>query len=51
MNRDQIIEIAHKDPRFMQGVDTMEEMLQHSPIMPEDMDDAIKLLEIGRAHV
>ena len=47
MNREQIIELAHKDPRFTQGVDTMEEMLQHSPIMPEDMDEAIKLLEFA----
>jgi len=47
MNREQIIELAHKDPRFQQGVDTMEEMLQHSPIMPEDMDEAIKLLEFA----
>jgi hypothetical protein len=47
MNREQIIQLAHKDPRFMQGVDTMEEMLKHSPIMPEDMDDAIKLLEFA----
>jgi len=45
MNRQQIIKLAHQDPRFMQGVDTMEEMLQHSPIMPEDMDEAIQLLE------
>jgi hypothetical protein len=47
MNRQQIIELAHQDPRFMQGVDTMEEMLQHSPIMPEDMDEAIQLLEFA----
>jgi len=47
MNREQIIELAHQDPRFMQGVDTMEEMLQHSPIMPEDMDEAIQLLEFA----
>lgn len=45
MNREQIIQLANQDPRFMQGVDTMEEMLQHSPIMPEDMDEAIQLLE------
>lgn len=47
MNREQIIELAHKDPRFAQGVDTMEEMLQQSPIMPEDMDEAIQLLEFA----
>lgn len=47
MNRDQIIQIAQQDPRFMQGVDTMEEMLQQSPIMPEDMDEAIQLLEFA----
>ena len=47
MNREQIIQLAHKDPRFMQGVDTMEEMLQQSPIMPEDMDEAIQLLEFA----
>jgi hypothetical protein len=47
MNRQQIIELAHQDPRFMQGVDTMEEMLQQSPIMPEDMDEAIQLLEFA----
>lgn len=47
MNREQIIQLADKDPRFAQGVDTMEEMLQQSPIMPEDMDEAIKLLEFA----
>jgi len=47
MNREQIIELAQKDPRFAQGVDTMEEMLQQSPIMPEDMDEAIQLLEFA----
>lgn len=47
MNREQIIELAQKDPRFAQGVDTMEDMLQQSPIMPEDMDEAIQLLEFA----
>lgn len=47
MNRDQIIQLAHKDPRFAKGVDTMEEMLKNSPIMPEDMDEAIQLLEFA----
>jgi hypothetical protein len=47
MNREQITELAHKDPRFQQGVDTAEEMLQQLPIMPEDMDEAIQLLEFA----
>ena len=47
MNREQIIQLAQQDPRFSKAVDTMEEMLQHSPIMPEDMDAAIQLLEFA----
>jgi hypothetical protein len=47
MNREQIINLAQQDPRFSKAVDTMEEMLQHSPIMPEDMDAAIQLLEFA----
>ena len=47
MNREQITELAHKDPRFQQGIDTAEEMLQQFPIVPEDMDEAIQLLEFA----
>lgn len=47
MNREQIIQLAQQDPRFSQAVDTMEEMLQNAPIMPEDLDAAIQLLEFA----
>ena len=47
MNREQIIQLAQQDPRFSQAVDTMEEMLQQSPIMPEDLDEAVQLLEFA----
>jgi len=47
MNREQIIQLAQQDPRFSQAVDTMEEMLQNAPIMPEDLDAAIQMLEFA----
>lgn len=47
MNREQIIKLAQQDPSFARGVDTMEEMLRDAPIMPEDLDEAIQLLEFA----
>lgn len=45
MIRDMIMQMASKDPSLTQGVDAMEAQLQRTPIVPEDMDEAIKLLE------
>lgn len=45
MIRDMIMQMASKDPALTQGVDAMEAQLQRTPIVPEDMDEAIKLLE------
>lgn len=43
--REQIMEMASSDPRVAQAVDLMEERLARAPIVPEDLDEAIKLLE------
>ena len=45
MIRDMIMQMASKDPSLTQGVDAMEAQLQRTPIVPEDMDEAVKLLE------
>ena len=43
--REQIMQMASADPRVAQAVDLMEERLARAPIVPEDLDEAIKLLE------
>lgn len=45
MIREQIMQMAQSDPRFAQAVDMMEAQLARSPIVPEDLDEAIALLE------
>jgi len=45
MIRDQIMQIAQEDPRFAQAVEAMERAVINMPIVPEDLDDAIELLE------
>ncbi len=46
MIRDQIMQIAQSDPRFAQAVKTMERAIVNMPIVPEDLDDAIEVLEL-----
>lgn len=45
MIRDQIMKIAENEPQFAQAVDIMEEQVSRLPIMPEDLDKEIKMLE------
>lgn len=45
MIRDQVMQMAEGDPRFTQAVDMMEAELARSPVVPEDLDEAIALLE------
>lgn len=46
MIRDQIMQIAQSDPRFAEAVDAMERAVVNMPIVPEDLDEAIELLEL-----
>ena len=46
MIRDQIMQIAENDPRFAQAVEAMERAVVNMPIVPEDLDDAIEILEL-----
>jgi len=43
--RNVIMQMAEQDPRFQQGIDQMEKQVERMPIVPEDLDDAIALLE------
>ena len=45
MIKEQIMQMAESDPRFAQAVDAMEAQVARMPIVPEDLDDMIKLLE------
>lgn len=45
MIRDQIMQLAQSDPKFAQAVDVMEQQVARMPIVPEDLDDAIAMLE------
>ena len=45
MIRKQVMQMAESDPRFAQAVDMMEAQLARAPIVPEDLDEAIALLE------
>lgn len=45
MIRDQIMQIAQSDPRFAEAVEAMERAVVNMPIVPEDLDDAIEILE------
>ena len=46
MIRDQIMQIAQSDPRFAQAIEAMERAVVNMPIVPEDLDDAIEVLEL-----
>lgn len=46
MIRDQIMQIAESDPRFAQAVEAMERAVVNMPIVPEDLDEAIQVLEL-----
>lgn len=43
--KDIILDMAQRDPSFAQGVDAIEAQLATTPIVPEDLDEAIALLE------
>lgn len=45
MIRERIMELASSDPRLAQAVDLMEAQVARMPIVPEDLDEAIQLLE------
>ena len=43
--RNAIMGIASRDPSFEQGINAIETQLSNTPMVPEDLDEAIKLLE------
>ena len=43
--REQIIEFASQSPEFSQGIDVIEERLSRTAMVPEDLDEAIEMLE------
>ena len=45
MMREQIIEFASQSPEFGQGIDIIEERLSRTAMVPEDLDEAIEMLE------
>ncbi len=45
MIKDAILEMAASDPSFAKGIDAIEAQLGATPIVPEDLDEAIALLE------
>ena len=45
MDREIITQLAQQDPKFSQAVDMMEEQLARQPLVPEDIDDIIQVLE------
>ena len=50
MIRDQIMQIAKNDPRFAQAVEAMERSVVNMPIVPEDLDEIIDVLEFIIQH-
>lgn len=46
MIRDEIMQIAQSDPRFAKAVDAMERAVINMPIVPEDLDEVIQVLEL-----
>ena len=46
MIREEIMQIAQSDPRFTEAVEAMERAVVNMPIVPEDLDDAIQILEL-----
>ena len=45
MIREQILEFASQSPEFGQGIDVIEERLSRVAMVPEDLDEAIEMLE------
>jgi hypothetical protein len=45
MDEKQIIEIAQRDPKIQSAIDAIEAQLSRMPIMPEDLDEIITMLE------
>ena len=45
MIREQILELASQSPEFGQGIDVIEERLSRTAMVPEDLDEAIEMLE------
>ena len=45
MIRDIIMEMAQSDPQYAQAIDAIEAQVAQMPIVPEDLDEAIQLLE------
>ena len=45
MIREQIMQMAQSDPRFAEAIDAIERALINTPLTPEDLDEAIQLLE------
>ena len=45
MIREQILELANQSPEFGQGIDIIEERLSRTAMVPEDLDEAIEMLE------
>lgn len=50
MLKDQIMQMANSQPEFAQAVDAMEAQIARMPIVPEDMDEMIKMLEFIVEH-
>lgn len=48
--KDEIMAQAGSDPSVAKAVQTIEAQLQNAPIVPEDMDEAIQLLEFVLQH-
>jgi hypothetical protein len=45
MIKDQIMKMVEGDPKFAEAVDMMEQQVARMPIVPEDLDEAIAMLE------
>ena len=45
MNEKQIIQLAQQDPKIQSAIDAIEAQLANMPIMPEDLDEIINILE------
>jgi hypothetical protein len=43
--RNAIMQMAEQDPQYAQAVDAMEAQVARMPVVPEDLDEAIQLLE------
>jgi hypothetical protein len=50
MIRDAVMQMAQSDPRYAKAIDAIEAQVSRMPIVPEDLDDAIALLEFVLQH-